>query len=260
MLFGLNAFHVLAGVACLFSSKSRFSLLGALQILTFGWLAGMNFQYTLHYQHDMHHLAGNLIHHAGPGVIEEKGVGGARFGNSVPHGLFPSVLSYQLVIPALICLAHVASSFSFSNALRPMREYIGSAMIISPIKMAIQSRLAHPYLHKENQSLFPYPLSAIIDDYNCHIGQHHEDGTCLGVIDLKPLNELYTFLMKAHASLYSSGTVHRDAWTHSLLNIITDYLLLFLTFLTFYVFFSVAGGLSPIFSPVSVEGDKKKMA
>ncbi len=35
------------------------------QLLVLGWLGAMEMQYSLHFQHDMTHLVGNLVHHAG---------------------------------------------------------------------------------------------------------------------------------------------------------------------------------------------------
>ena len=216
------------------SSRPSSTIGRILPVVLFGWLAGMNFQYTLHYQHDMHHLVGNLVHHAGEGTVQEVGVGGARFGNSIPHGLFPTLILYEAVVPFLVYLAAVATEVGGH-----IDEFIASALLISPLKMAMQSRIAHPYLHANNQSMFPYPLSLIIDDYNCHIAQHHVDGTCLGVIDIQPLNHFYTILMKVHGSLYSTGKVVRGTAMHDALNVSMDYVLLFATFLTFATFFYI---------------------
>ena len=240
LMFVANATQVIASAfyllwSILFRTRSRnssYTLGRIVQLLAFGWLAGMNFQYTLHYQHDMHHLVGNLVHHAGEGTVQEVGTGGARFGNSIPHGLLPTLVLYEAVVPFLVYLAAKVTDLE-----EHANEFIASALLISPLKMGIQSRIAHPYLHANNESMFPYPLSNIIDDYNCHIKQHHVDGTCLGVIDIQPLNQLYTVLMKVHGSLYSTGMVTRGTIMHEVLNVSIDYALLFWTFLTFAGFF-----------------------
>ena len=39
------------------------------ETLLFGWVAGMNTQYTMHYQHDLTQFVGNLVHHGGEGVL-----------------------------------------------------------------------------------------------------------------------------------------------------------------------------------------------
>ena len=42
------------------------------ETLLFGWVAGMNTQYTMHYQHDLTQFVGNLVHHGGEGVLHAR--------------------------------------------------------------------------------------------------------------------------------------------------------------------------------------------
>ena len=204
----------------------------SLSLISFGWVAAMNMQYTLHYQHDMHHFVGNLVHHAGPGAIEEKGAGGAVFGYSVPHGLAPNIIVYEFIAPAIMYMAY---QFIQPLTIAPFSHYVAIRGVFALMKMRLQTRTAHPYLHKEDQSMFPWPLSVIIDDYNCHITQHHQDGTCLGVVDVLPLNYLYTLLMKGHGILYRDGYVQNGTFLHKMVNIFMDYILFFFTFLSFFI-------------------------
>ena len=108
-----------------------------------------------------------------------------------------------------------------------------------PITHIPNKNIAIYLVYNEFFFIIEYPLSLIIDDYNCHIAQHHVDGTCLGVIDIQPLNHFYTILMKVHGSLYSTGKVVRGTAMHDALNVSIDYVLLFATFLTFATFFYI---------------------
>jgi len=252
--------EVIAGLSYLAYSSYTAGTLPALQALAFGWVAGMNMQYTLHYAHDMTHFVGNLVHHAGPGVLTETGQGGARFKNSIPHGLLPSIVTTNIVTHSLAMLAHSAASVHAPvGVLAPALDFLAAKAAIADLKMGLQTSVAHPYLHAEGKSMFPWPLSDIIDDFNCHINQHHKDGTCLGVIDVKPLNDAYTLLMKAHAKFYSSGFVVRGTTADTALGMGVDALLCLLTYLTFYVFFRTAAAVQSFFTSTATGGKQKKV-
>ena len=148
------------------------------ETLLFGWVAGMNTQYTMHYQHDLTQFVGNLVHHGGEGVLEETGAGGAgqmtEKGKSVPHGQAPSLVACEIMIQSVAYLAH-----KIVNPRAPFGSYFGARAFISVIKMRFQTLLVHPYVHAEEKSIFPWPLSEIIEDHKCHIVNHHVDGSCL---------------------------------------------------------------------------------
>jgi hypothetical protein len=257
---GLSIFtkvEVIGGLAYLTYSSISAGSFPALQTLAFGWVAGMNMQYSLHYGHDMTHFVGNLVHHAGPGVISETGSGGARFESSIPHGVLPSIVTTNIATHLLTVLAHAtASQYAPVGTLAPLLDMLAAKLVLADIKMGIQTNLAHPFLHAHGTSLFPWPLSYVIDDFNCHITQHHKDGTCLGVIDAKLMNDMYTLLMHAHGKLYSSGLVIRGTAMDTAVAMGIDVLLCLLTYLTFYAFFRATIFMSNLFGRAA--GVKKK--
>ena len=171
--------------------------------------------------------------------MTETGFGGARFDSSIPHGLFPSVQAYEFEAPAIMYLAYTAAAGSgAASALLPFMPYAAARSLCALAKMRFQAQVAHPYLHAQKQSMFPWPID-VIDDFNCHITQHHKDGTCLGVVDVLPLNSLYTYLMRVHGMLYSSGFVHRGTLMHEVVNVVSDYILMSIMFVLFWCFFKI---------------------
>ncbi|KAH8044860.1 hypothetical protein JL722_14519 [Aureococcus anophagefferens] len=209
------------------------------ETLLFGWVAGMNTQYTMHYQHDLTQFVGNLVHHGGEGLLEETGAGGAgqmtEKGKSVPHGQAPSLVACEIMIQSVAYLAH-----KIVNPRAPFGSYFGARAFISVIKMRFQTLLVHPYVHAEEKSIFPWPLSEIIEDHKCHIVNHHVDGSCLGVIDFAPMNRLYDGLMYFQASFYQSGAVKRRTPGHWVLTFGMEYCLIALTFATFAGYMATA--------------------
>ena len=220
----------------------------SVEALLFGWVAGMNTQYTMHYQHDLTQFVGNLVHHGGEGVLAETGSGGAAHetekGKSVPHGQAPSFVANELMIAAVAYVAHGVVA-----PVAPFASYFGCRAFVSLIKMRFQTLLVHPFVHAEGGSIFPWPLSKIIEDYDCHIVNHHRDGTCLGVIDFLPLNRGYDALMHFQASFYRSGAVKRRTPAHWALTFGMEYVLVAATFATFAGYMALAkavkgGGLA----------------
>ena len=83
---------------------------------------------------------------------------------------------------------------------------------------------------------------------NSHITQHHQDGTCLGVVDFLPLNHIYTLLMKTHGMLYRDNYVTTGTFLHDVVNVVMDYVLFLLSFLTFFTVLKATTMCSNIFS------------
>lgn len=168
-----------------------------------------------HYQQDLTHLNGNLLHHSKLHV-ENNG----SFVNILPPGMIFNIPMGYLV--SSILYTSVLKSFGCST-----KNYLLIFLVFSFIKIAFIMRVIHPFIHNEGKSwyktyipYFPY------DEHRGHVIEHHGDGTSLG--DSPLFNILFNYIMKAHAKLYAEGYIkwHSEYWP--VINLLEDYALLFL--------------------------------
>jgi len=193
-------------------------------MLIFGWLQGIEKQYETHYAIDLTRMLGALIHHSPD--IKERGKSGSVFGDSLSHGILPISVMSDFSGSALFVAAHTAVNAAVPGVLYPVHYYLASRFI-GHVKIAFQTNVYHPALHRLGRSPLPNWLAFIVDDYRCHITEHHEnDGTCLGVTDFIVTNEIYSYLMYAHGYLYSSGIVTLGSTAHAMTNYVMEYMLL----------------------------------
>lgn len=200
-------------------------------VLIFGWLQGIEKQYETHYSIDLTRMLGALIHHSPD--IKERGKSGSVFGESLSHGILPITVMSDFSGSALFVAAHTVVNAAVPGALYPVHYYL-AGRFVTHLKIAFQTNYYHPLLHKLGRSPLPGWLAYIVDDYRCHITEHHErDGTCLGVTDFLITNEIYSYLMYVHGYLYETGIVTLGSFSHHLTNYIMEYTLFVIGFAWF---------------------------
>ena len=84
----------------------------------------------------------------------------------------------------------------------------------------------HPYIHKHNASIYPWPLDKVFKDYTNHVECHHVSGFCLGSVPFS--GYVHDVLLQAHGKVYEMGLVERLTAGETVLTYAVDVVLFLL--------------------------------
>jgi hypothetical protein len=178
------------------------------------WLHGSLFHLISHYQNDITHINGNVMHHSEYKINGDN----TSITNTLPPGLiFVFTLNYSTILWLMYL---ITKKLGIDNKI-----YCAYAVIIIPIKQLFQMLIIHPYIHKYHKSWYPYPLNLFFKDYEGHVLCHHNNGLCLG--DLPYFGKVYNLMLKFHSKLFSLGYIEFKSMNYFILNIFIDYILYF---------------------------------
>ena len=180
------------------------------------WLQGSLFHLISHYQNDITHLNGNVMHHSEYKINGDN----TSITNTLPSGLiFVFILNYTTVLWIMYLITKKLGIDS--------KMYCAYATIIIPIKQIFQMVIIHPYIHTYNKSWYPWPLNLMFKDYEGHVLCHHINGLCLG--DFPGVGYIYNLMLQYHSKLFSGGYIKFKSINYFILNIIIDYILYSIT-------------------------------
>eukprot|EP01031_Cornospumella_fuschlensis_P026646 gene26646-32197_t len=215
----------------LLSGKVR-SIIGFLASCLLAFNHGSLFHLLSHYQNDAYHLNGNLQHHSSFSVEGDN----ATLVNTLPPGLMVNFTLNHFVI--MVMAYFVARYFRLDVV-----QYLSLAHPFILLKMIVQLKVIHPYLHAEQKSWYGWPMNLLIDDYNGHVLCHHVDGYCLG--DAPLYARFYDALLYCHGKIYEKGLLTFQSVPSILFNISLDYFLLACTFVFMFVTVALLSPLLP---------------
>lgn len=184
-----------------------------------------------HYQNDLTHLNGNVMHHSSFTV---EGTSNATFVNTLPPGL---IINYLLNYLTVYLMMYV--SLDYFKIDKWAYFSLSSSMIIA--KIFLQMKVIHPYIHQHAKSWYgPFIAKYFVDDYTGHVLCHHVNGYCLG--DTPFYSKIYDGMLYAHAKIYELGYFEFKTPAYYALNIAVDYVLLISIFALLFLTVAV---LSP---------------
>lgn len=176
---------------------------------------GMTF-ITAHYQHDITHSCGNIQHHTN---FQNDGENGSGI-RTVPHGVLIPVVAAQLSVVYVV--------FESIKGCKYLRfwNYVRVFFITNCCWLLWSMLVVHPYIHSQHQSIYPWPLNLIFQDYYGHIQCHHVNGLCLGSIPFTGI--FHDVLMKFHGNLYQHKLIERLTIEEAVANYVVDIILILL--------------------------------
>lgn len=206
----------------IFSGASKSFKIGRVLVAVFGYIllglmhASLFFTHS-HYQNDLTHLNGNVMHHS---EFKVNGSNGSMVGTLPPGLLYLFLLNY---ITTCGLMYYLLERFNLDGKL-----YLALNTIVLPAKQLFNMKVIHPYIHTYHKSWYAWPFSEVFRDYEGHVLCHHVSGYCLG--DLPGLSKLYDYAMYWHSFVYKLKYVEFQTVNHYVLNIVVDYFLIALTF------------------------------
>jgi hypothetical protein len=150
--------------------KSFCSLRSLIGYVFMAYLHASFFHTITHYQNDITHLNGNVMHHS---EYRVEGFNETFVGTLPPGLLFVFTINFFVVL-GIVC--GFARSFGMDHKL-----YASIASLVIPAKLLFNMKVIHPYIHKYHKSWYPWPLTFIFKDYRGHVLCHHVTGYCLGL-------------------------------------------------------------------------------
>jgi hypothetical protein len=221
----------------------RFSFGGALTSVVLAFCQGSLYHLLCHYQNDLSHINGNVMHHSSYTV---EGHNSALVG-TIPPGLLYNFIQNYLTVwgMAYVIFRYLKLDFGLYSAV---------AAILMPAKLLVQMKIIHPYIHSQHKNWIPYPINLVYDDYGGHVLCHHVSGYCLG--DMPGLGLLFDPLFYIHGQIYKHNLLKFGTPAHYTFNILLDYLLLAMIFSAFFILIRV---LKPILlsAPKAAESIKQ---
>lgn len=211
---GISAFCFLRQ---LFTGKVR-SIISVVAAAVLAFNQGSLFHLLSHYQNDLYHLNGNVMHHSSFSV----GGDNAALVNTLPPGLIINFLMNYVTVwmMAYVCLDY----FKLDKWV-----YLNAAALWQVGKLLLQMKVIHPYIHTQHKSWYgPWFAKYIMDEYKGHVLCHHVSGYCLG--DAPTYTWFYDRLMYLHGLVYQNGWVTFGKPEHYAFNIGIDYFLLVTVF------------------------------
>jgi hypothetical protein len=211
------------------------------------------FHLLAHYQNDISHLNGNVMHHSSFSV----GGDNAALVNTLPPGLIINFLQNYITVCLIVFVA--MDAFGLDKW-----TYMGLASPLIMAKFVLQMKIIHPFIHTQYRSWFAEyfpPMTLIMDDYKGHVLCHHVNGYCLG--DSPVYSYFYDALLYVHGKIYELGYIRYRTIEHYIANIALDYLLLAMcvafTYATVYVMSPLLPKLHPKDAyPLSTANKDKK--
>lgn len=249
---GVTEFYIFYGVAfvylaiscwCflreLFTGKVR-SMIALLAMTFLSWNQGSLFHLLSHYQNDLYHLNGNVMHHSSFHV----GGDNAALVNTLPPGL---IINFIMNFVTMWMVTYtILDYFKLEKWL-----YLNLSAPMQIGKLLLQMKIIHPYIHTHHKSWYGPPISTyLIDDYKGHVLCHHVTGYCLG--DSPTYSWFYDRVMYLHGKVYELGYLTFGQPQHYAANILLDYFLL--VTVIFFMFVTVA-----LFYPFMQKADQNNI-
>mmetsp|Transcript_13833 Transcript_13833/g.30515 ORF Transcript_13833/g.30515 Transcript_13833/m.30515 type:complete len:351 (+) Transcript_13833:159-1211(+) len=198
------------------------SIVGIIGSVILSWNHGSLFHLLSHYQNDLSHINGNVMHHSSFTV----GGDNSSFVNTLPPGLLINLLTNFLF--CWMMMSVLLDYFKLDKW-----AYLNLSPVLILAKLMLQMKVVHPYVHAHQESWYGAVLRPIlgdatnkylIDDFKGHVMVHHVSGFCLG--DGPIYNWFYDLLMFYHGKVYELGYVKFKAVEHYAFNYLLDYFLL----------------------------------
>lgn len=205
---------------------------------------GSLFHILSHYQNDLYHLNGNVMHHSSFTV----GGDNAALVNTLPPGL---IINFTMNFITIWMITYVVLDyFKLDKWL-----YLNMCAPVMVGKLLLQMKIIHPYIHTQGKSWYgPFVAKYIMDEYTGHVLCHHVSGYCLG--DAPTYSWFYDRLMYYHGLVYEYGYLTFGNAQHYAANITLDYFLL----LTVVIFMFVTVGLTSPFMQKEEKSEKAASA
>jgi hypothetical protein len=196
------------------------------------------FHLISHYQNDLAHINGNVMHHSSYYV----GTDNAAMVATLPPGLVFNFSFNYIVMLAMMYV--IMKRFQFDAAL-----YLGFSVLVVPAKLLFNMKVIHPFVHTQLKSWYAtyfWPWSYVVKDYHNHVLCHHVSGYCLG--EFPGAGNIMDYIMYWHGKLYSLGLIKYKSIMHYCSNILFDY---FLLAFVFVYLFACVYLVSPLIVKVS---------
>lgn len=173
----------------LFTGKVR-SVIGVFACLVLAFNQGSLFHLLSHYQNDVSHLNGNVMHHSN----YSRNGDNAALVNTLPPGLIINFLQNYWTV---MFMAFVLFKGYFKRV--DMWTYFSLCTPLILAKFVLQMAYIHPYIHTQGKSwygTFIHPLFTkyIMDEYKGHVLCHHVTGSCLGKSCFESYPQLITII------------------------------------------------------------------
>lgn len=143
-LYAFIASLAITGISFILYRMSKFSFCGLGSFLSFVALAycqGSLFHSFSHYQNDLTHLNGNVMHHS------EFRIDGS---NESLVATLPPGLLYLFVLNSLIVYSMMYGLLNYYQL--DTKLYLAISTIVIPAKMLFNMKVIHPYIHKYHVS------------------------------------------------------------------------------------------------------------
>jgi len=214
------------------------SIVGVIACAVLSWNQGSLFHLLSHYQNDISHLNGNVMHHSNFSV----GGDNAALVNTLPPGLIINFLQNYFTVYMMMWVT--LDYFKLDKW-----TYLALSSPLIMAKFILQMKIIHPYIHTQHTSWYGKPISYFMDDYKGHVLCHHVSGYCLG--DSPVYSFFYDAMLYVHGKVYELGYIRFKSVTHYAANIALDYFLLATVLM--FLFITVAV-MSP-FLPKALQKD-----
>jgi hypothetical protein len=249
LFYGMVFLYVIYSTICffkqLFSGQVK-SIISLVAMAVLSWNQGSLFYLLSHYQNDLYHLNGNVMHHSAFTV----GGDNAALVNTLPPGL---IINFTVNYITVWMIAYVALDYFKLDKW----VYLNVAAFMQVGKLILQMKFIHPFIHQQGKSWYghytgPFFSEYIMDEYKGHVLCHHVSGYCLG--DAPTYSWFYDRLMFYHGVIYQKGWLTFGQPQHYAFNIAFDYFLL----ITVVIFMFVTVGLTSPFLQKDAAAKKVK--
>jgi len=171
----VTALSVVVFFQKLFTGKVR-SFIGVIACLVLAFNQGSLFHLLSHYQNDVSHINGNVMHHSS---FTRNGDNAALV-NTLPPGLIVNFLQNYFTV---MFMAYVLMRCYFTKIDRWVYFSLCTPLIMA--KFIMQMVYIHPFIHTQHKSWYgivihPLFTKYVMDEYKGHVLCHHVTGSCLG--------------------------------------------------------------------------------
>jgi len=245
--FAFAGYGLICFLKQLFTGKVK-SFIGVLGCAILSWNHGSLFHLLAHYQNDLSHINGNVMHHSSFNV----GGDNAALVNTLPPGLLINFMQNFVTVWMMMYVI-----LDYLKVDKWLYLNLSGPLILA--KFFLQMKIIHPFIHTQHKSWYgtfisPLISKYIMDDYKGHVLCHHVDGYCLG--DSPVYGWYYDWVLYYHGKLYELGYLRFQEASHYISNILLDYFLLVSCFVMMVVTVFVMYPLLP--KAVQAEASKAK--
>jgi hypothetical protein len=254
---GTTEFYIFYGIVFLYTGISTYlflrqlftgkvkSFVAVIAMAVLSWNQGSLFHLLSHYQNDLYHLNGNVMHHSSFTVNGDN----AALVNTLPPGLIINFLMNFVTVWMMFYV--VLDYFKLDKWV-----YLNLSAPMMVGKLLLQMKIIHPYIHTQHKSWYgPFVAKYIMDEYKGHVLCHHVSGYCLG--DAPTYTWFYDRLMYYHGLVYQNGWLTFGQPAHYAANMGMDYFLL----ITIFGFAFITVGLTyPFLQKAEKKEGKAKTA